>query len=234
MKMALFNMDGILFLLRWIHFIFGVIWIGLLYYFNFIQGEFFKEIEAGVKNIATQKLVPRALGWFRWGAMVTFLSGLFILTGTLHAGMPWHSSWFLLILIGAGFGTLMWFNVWFVIWPNQKTVIASANQVLSGGKPLEKAAVCGARALCASRTNVVFSFPMLFFMGAARHLGFDRDFSTVNFWPIGIVIALLALLLQINALKGKPGPMASVKGVIHVAVIFTAVVYLAVEFLSRI
>ena len=234
MKLALFNIDGVLFLLRWIHFIFGVIWIGLLYYFNFVQGEFFKEIDASAKNIAIQKLVPRALWWFRWGAMFTFLSGLFVFTGTLHTGFPWHSGWGLFILIGAGFGTLMWFNVWFVIWPNQKVVIASANQVISGGQPIAEAAARGARALTASRTNVVFSFPMLFFMGAARHLGMDRDFSIVRFRLIGAVIAILALLLQLNALKGKTGPMTTVKGVIHCGVIFTAVVYLAVEFLSRV
>lgn len=232
MELALFNMDGVLFLLRWIHFIFGIIWIGLLYYFNFVQGEFFKEIDAGVKNIATQKLVPRALWWFRWSAMFTFLSGLFVFTGSLHAGLPWHSGWGLLILIGAGFGTLMWLNVWFVIWPNQKVVIASANQVVSGGKPIADAAVRAARALVASRTNVVFSFPMLFFMGAARHLGINRDFAEVKFRFVLGVVALLALALQWNALKGKMGPMTTVRGVITCGVTLTAVVYLAVEVLT--
>ena len=77
--MALFSAAGIQFLLRWLHFLAGITWIGLLYYFNFVQGPFFAEADASTRSVATQKLVPRALWWFRWSAMVTFLSGLTIL-----------------------------------------------------------------------------------------------------------------------------------------------------------
>jgi uncharacterized membrane protein len=79
MDFAIFSMDGVLFLLRWFHFFFGIIWIGLLYYFNFVQGPFFTEIDAATKGTAVQKLVPRALWWFRFGAMYTFIMGLFTL-----------------------------------------------------------------------------------------------------------------------------------------------------------
>ena len=68
-------------LFRWAHVLFGITWIGLLYYFNFIQGEYFKEAEAGAKSDAVQKLAPRALWWFRWGAMFTFITGLVLLVG---------------------------------------------------------------------------------------------------------------------------------------------------------
>src|ERR1044071_6342975 len=73
--MALLSESGFLFLLRWIHFLSGVTWIGLLYYFNFVQTPFFAETEAPVRSGAQQKLLPRAMWWFRWGAMITFLSG---------------------------------------------------------------------------------------------------------------------------------------------------------------
>ena len=233
MDFALFNVDGILFLLRWVHFLAGITWIGLLYYFNFVQGEFFKEIEAGPKNVAISKLVPRALWWFRWSAMVTFIVGILLVTGTMHTGIPLKSSWGVLILIGGILGTVMWANVWFIIWPNQKVVIASATQVLGGGQPIADAAARGARAGLASRTNVLFSIPMLFFMGAARHLLIPRDFSTVNLMPLAIILGAIVLLLEINALKGKLGPLATVKGVIHMGVLLTAVFYVVVELTTR-
>lgn len=233
MDWALLNMNGVLFLFRWIHFVAGVIWIGLLYYFNFVQGEFFKEIEAGTKNIAISKLVPRALWWFRWTAMITFISGVFLILGTLHSGVPLVSSWGVLILIGGTLGTVMFLNVWLVIWPNQKVVIASAQQVLGGGKALDNAAACGAKAGLASRSNVLFSIPMLFFMGAGRHLILSRDLSQVNLWYLAISVGLVILLLEINSLKGKMGPMTTIRGVMTSGVLLTAVLYLLVEATTR-
>lgn len=229
MQFAIFNADGFLFLLRWVHFLAGVTWIGHLYYFNFVQGEFFKEIDAGVKNIALTKLAPKALWWFRWGAMITFLSGVLLIVGTLHTGVSLQSSWGVLILIGGLLGTLMFLNVWLVIWPAQKVVIASATQVLSGGQAIPEAAARGARALVASRTNVLFSIPMLFFMGAARHLNFGFDFSQVHFGFLAMLVGATLFLLQLNALKGKLGPMTTIKGVIHCGIALTIVFYLFVE-----
>src|SRR6059036_3182507 len=84
MLMALMNEAGWLFLLRWIHFLAGITWIGILYYFNFVQVPFFAETEAPVRTGAIQKLVPRALWWFRWGAMITFLAGLLMYLIRLH------------------------------------------------------------------------------------------------------------------------------------------------------
>ena len=94
MDFALFTTEGIQFVLRWLHFFFGVIWIGHLYYFNFVQGPFFNETDAGTKSNAIQKLVPRALWWFRWGAMGTFLSGLGILAiRGLVLSRRWDVAW---------------------------------------------------------------------------------------------------------------------------------------------
>ena len=102
------------FLFRWAHVLFGITWIGLLYYFNFIQGEYFKEAEAPAKADAMKKLAPRALWWFRWGAMFTFLTGL-VLIHRIGADMDIGGQ--PVIWVGALAGIFMFLNVWLIIWP---------------------------------------------------------------------------------------------------------------------
>lgn len=229
MDLALFSTTGLLFILRWFHFFFGIIWIGLLYYFNFVQGAFFNETDAPTKSNAIQKLVPRALWWFRWGAMFTFLTGWFIIFIEMNQteGIL-MTSWGILILIGAMLGTLMWANVWFVIWPNQKIVIQNAINTATGGQAIPGAADRGARALVASRTNVMFSIALLFFMGAAKHLPVIMAAGAKPHMPLGVILLIL-LGLEANALKGKTGPMTTVKGVIHCGFALTLVLYAIVE-----
>jgi uncharacterized membrane protein len=230
MDFALFSTDGFLFFLRWLHFYFGIIWIGLLYYFNYVQVPFMGEADAAAKSTVVQKLVPRALWWFRWGAMYTFVTGLLILMIRGHQGTfaVFSTSWGVSILTGALFATLMWANVWFVIWPNQKIVIQSATQAAGGGQALPNAAAAGARALVASRTNAMFSVPMLFYMGAASHLPVGTGESSCfgTYWAI---VGLIAAGLELNALKGKVGPMATVKGVITCGFVLAAAVYVIME-----
>ena len=230
--MEIFSVQGWDLLLRWIHFLAGITWIGLLYYFNFVQGEWFKETDASAKSAAIQKLVPRALWWFRWGAMFTFLAGFL----TLHSkGMQggwgiFASSWGILILTGSVLGTLMFLNVWLIIWPKQQIVIASNNQVAEGGEALPEAAECTAKAGLASRTNTLFSIPMLLFMGAASHYPLvvtEETNYSVLFWVLAIIIGLI----EVNAIIGKPGPMASVKGVIHSGVILSVILFGAITIL---
>ena len=220
---------GLELLLRWIHFLAGITWIGLLYYFNFVQGEWFKETDASSKTAAVQKLVPRALWWFRWAALFTFLAGaLTLINKGMHGGGGWTavyaSSWGIMILTGSALGTLMFLNVWLIIWPNQQVVIASTNKVADGGAALPEAAGGGAKAALASRTNTLFSIPMLLFMGAATHyplvLPVDTNFSGL-FWVLAIIIGLL----EVNGIVGKPGPMASVKGVITSGLVLTVVLF---------
>jgi len=229
--MALLSLDGFMFLLRWLHFFFGVMWIGHLYYFNFTQGTFMKQADAATKSGVLTKLLPEALWWFRWGAMWTFVTGL------LYMGLKGHqagtmsiysSSWGLAISIGALFGITMFLNVWLIIWPNQQIVMKSATLVAGGGAALPEAAGAGAKALLASRTNTLFSIPMLFFMGAASHLplAVTPDSKT------GIVWALVGLIwagCEFNAIKGKLGPIETVKGVITYGFVLTALLYAAVE-----
>lgn len=229
--MYLFTLDGIMFLLRWLHFFFGIMWIGHLYYFNFTQGSFMAEAEASVKSGVLTKLLPRALYWFRWGAMWTFVTGLLFmgLKGHVAGGMEiYSSSWGVSILIGALFGITMWFNVWFIIWPKQQIVIKSATQVASGGAALPEAAAAGAAALLASRTNTLFSVPMLFFMGAASHLPLAITPDT-NLSMVYALVGIVWAACQYNAIKGKLGPLTTVKGVITSGFVLTAVIYALVE-----
>jgi len=233
--MALLSESGFLFLLRWIHFLSGVTWIGLLYYFNFVQVPFFGETEAPVRSGAQQKLLPRALWWFRWGAMITFLSGLIYL---LHywlgkRGLADPQTW--VILLGGILGTIMWANVWFVIWPKNKLVIQNAIDTAAGKPANPAAAAAGARGGLASRTNVVFSIPMLLFMGSASHFPMPMPRSAPVFWALMLIIMAL---VEINALTGTPGkgaakPLATVKGTLWFGFILSVVFYLVFMVLGR-
>ncbi len=231
MNAALFTQEGLVMVLRWIHFMAGVTWIGHLYYFNFVQGAFLAEVDGPMKNTALSKLAPKALWWFRWGAMFTFLSGVAMLA---IAGQDFGSDFFntsygIFIFTGALMATLMFLNVWLIIWPNQKIIIANAENVLKGGQPNPEAAKCGPKALLASRTNVLFSIPMLFFMGASRHLTLNMaEGFTPSCALISVSVVILAL--QINGMKGKLGPLTTVKGVIHCGLGLLVVLYGLIEF----
>tara|TARA_R110002124_G_scaffold12197_26_gene58242 strand:+ start:3948 stop:4568 length:621 start_codon:yes stop_codon:yes gene_type:complete len=202
------------FIFRWAHVLFGIVWIGMLYYFNFVQTEYFKEAEAGAKSDAMKKLAPRALWWFRWGAMFTFLTGLVLLhvvgATTNFMGMP-------LITIGALAGTFMFLNVWLIIWPKQQIVLG-----LKEGDGPSSAAKAG----LASRTNTLLSAPMLFGMLGSKHL-YIEGVSDVGLYACLAII----VLLEANALFGKLGPMASVKGVIHCSLALTGVIWALLAFL---
>jgi uncharacterized membrane protein len=202
------------FIVRWFHVLFGIVWIGMLYYFNFVQTEYFKEAEAGAKADAMKKLAPRALWWFRWGALLTFLTGLslFYQVGAHSnpAGMP-------VIWMGVLAGTLMFLNVWLVIWPKQ--------QIVLGMKPGDGPAAA-AKAGLASRTNTLFSGPMLFGMLGSKHLYIEGAGANGL-----LACAVILLLLEVNALFGKTGPMTSVVGVVHMSVALTAVFWALLAFL---
>lgn len=226
---------GLEMLLRWGHLLGGITWIGLLYYFNFVQTEYFKEADASAKSDALQKLAPRALWWFRWGAVLTLLTGLgmFAVSAGRISSMD--------IYIGALLGIFMFTNVWLIIWPNQKIVIASAKQVAQGGAALPNAGDALAAAGLASRTNALFSIPMLFFMAASSHY----PHLTFKFLPF-IIAVVIILLLEYNgaylALKrfdivkklpaaGKMGPYASVGGVIHSGLGLAVILFLLLDLL---
>lgn len=230
---ALFSQQGIYFLVKWAHFLSGITWIGLLYYLNFIQGGFFASVDATVKNIAFQRLVPNVMWWFRYGALFTWLSGFIMLM--MWAGQIGHAEFFSTpagakISIGALMGTIMFLNVWGIIWRAQKILIANANALLSGGTALPEAAAAAPRALLASRTNVMLSVGMLFFMGAARNL--PNAFSGGSLTAFWIAIFVVLGAIELNAIKGKLGPLTTVKGVITCGFALTAVLYAIVATLA--
>jgi uncharacterized membrane protein len=223
MELALLQDNSLAFLFRWIHLLAGVAWIGLLWYFNFVQGEYFKVADASSKSDAIRNLVPRALWWFRWGAMFTFLSGIALLGAKQLTGYG--------IIVGAILGILMFLNVWLVIWPNQKIVIASAEKAAAGGEADPAAAGALGKAGLASRTNTLFSIPMLFFMASSIHLAqLATPVMSASIISLIVVFGII-LALEINGLKGKTGLMTSVKGVIHMGLLLTLVLYLAIELL---
>ena len=221
------------FLLRWIHFLGGITWIGLLYFFNLVNVQFQKEIDAATKAKANPPLLTRTLWWFRWGAIVTWLSGFLylgyfttagkeittnagpallvflviwsfaftVLSGVYRASiaggplkdgrvvavlvavvvivasvvMVWlargwgASNRAMSILVGGGIGTIMMMNVWMIIWPLQKKIIAATVAAAAGTPAPADQPKWARRAFLASRTNAWLSIPMLFFMGAASH-----------------------------------------------------------------
>lgn len=218
------------FVLRWFHFLAGITWIGLLYYFNFVQTPYFKSgADKAVVNAMTRGLVPTALWWFRWGAMFTFLTGwtiVFLRLGGAAPGGPMPHSSQTLILVGGLMGTVMWANVWFVIWPAQQVVIRSAEQVHAGGEPIPEAADLAARAGFASRTNTLLSFSLLLFMGAQSHASEFLPVGDSVGAFLGAAVALL-ILIELNVFFGNAAtrkPLGSVKGVI-IAGFVTAIVY---------
>jgi len=202
-------------LFRWGHILFGVTWIGLLYYFNFVQTEYVKEAEDSAKADVMQKLAPRALWWFRWAALFTFLTGLVLIwfiTGRLN----------LAITFGAIMGTIMMLNVWGIIWPNQKIVIG-----LSSGDKAKAAPKAG----LASRTNTLFSLPMLYFMVASTHAtpatngGLWSGEGDLAVSMTGFVVGLVIIAaIEANALWGKMnGAIQSVNAVITSSIVLTVI-----------
>ncbi len=210
------------FILRWLHLFFGVLWIGHLYYFNFTQGVFLNdpEVDASAKMALRRKLLPVALFYFRWGAMWTLVTGLVYyaflghLIGSFSVFLTSGHGW--TITVGAILGVTMWYNVWYVIWPNQKLVIQNAEGLAKGQPPLPEAGPAGIRANVASRTNTLLSIPVLFFMTTSRFLPLPVDPERTNFMLFWVLFGILWLAIEVNALKGQTYKvMTTVKQVIH-------------------
>ena len=200
-------------LFRWGHIVVGIAWIGLLYYFNFVQTEYVKKADPEAKKDVMQKLAPNALWWFRWAAFFTFLTGLYLLY--VQERMITTA-----IALGTLMGTIMMLNVWGIIWRNQKVVIG-----LKEGDAVK----AGAKAALASRTNTLLSLPMLYFMVSSAHGGtaayptsyllIDGYLST-GFWIVFVAV----LLIEFNAIFGKMYSMiTSVRSVIASSLVLTFV-----------
>jgi len=167
------------FIVRWLHVVSGVMWIGLLWYFNFVSTPTTPKIPEDLRPALGKYITPAALFWFRWAAMSTIILGtvLAVLNGyfkeavTLDiadANGAFSNTHYLLIGIGMWLGTIMWFNVWFVIWPNQQRSLNIDNAYPDLTKDARGSA--GKRAGMFSRINTLLSIPMLFCMVGAMHL----------------------------------------------------------------
>ena len=202
LAVVLFHRAGLAFGFRWLHILAGVCWIGLLWYFNLVQVPSFASFGAPARNEAIEKLASRALWWFRWAAVATALTGLLI-TG---ATQDYYKDFFkrpdgLSIFTGMIIALTMFANVWLVIWPNQKIVIANASRVLQGGEPLPEAAKAGRLAGMASRQNTFFSVAMIWFMTFTSHYSGAYDVSSGGKRAVYIILMLaIVAVLELNAL----------------------------------
>ena len=157
------------FVVRWLHIVSGVMWIGLLWYFNFVQIPSMPKIPDEQKPAISKVIAPAALFWFRWAAMSTIFFGLILawrndyLAQAYQLGVGMGVPRYTAIGFGMWLGTIMWFNVWFVIWPNQKKALGIVDAT-----PDEKKKA-GRTAMLFSRTNTMLSIPMLYCMAGAGH-----------------------------------------------------------------
>jgi len=188
---------------RWFHVLAGITWIGHLYFFNFVNLPFQGGLDKELKPKVNPPLVLRALFFFRWGAMWTFIFGLllFALIYWPHGGNLWDADggmsergmW---ILFGMLLGFIMWFNVWFVIWPRQQKILGA---MLGGPAAPPEAAP---QAALASKINTYLSAPMLWGMIAASH---------VNIWPMKVGTLGLAIVLGGGLIHGLYASSRKVK-----------------------
>ncbi len=187
------------FLGRYLHILFGITWIGLLYFFNVVQVPAYAQMEPSARSEALRKVTFRALWWFRWAAFFTFATGVWLLS--VSRLWDWKGQEGLAISIGALLATTMFLNVWGVIWRNQKINIASAEAVAAGGQADPRAAKAANAAGRASRVNTFFSIPMLFLMVFAAHFAGAYDDPTGGKIAGYLIIALVIwAVMELSAL----------------------------------
>ena len=149
---------------RWFHVFFGILWIGLLYYFNFVQIRVMPQIPAELKPAVSKYIAPEALFWFRWAALATWVVGValalhrgyLVQAFTLDAMNGFANKGVMLLGIGMWLATIMFFNVWAFIWPAQKIALG-----IKEGFDADAKAAAGKKAMLFSRTNTLLSIPML-------------------------------------------------------------------------
>jgi uncharacterized membrane protein len=197
---------------RYLHVLSGIVWIGLLYYFNFVQVPSFALMEAPARTEAIRKLASRALWWFRWGAVATAGFGILLILVAPDVGDYFKTAQGMAIFLAIIFALTMFANVWMFIWPNQKIIIGNAERVAAGQEPDPRLADAQRRSALASRTNVFLSLTMLFFMVVGGHGGFSRD---VDFFPSAgkrvfwyLLVLVWTAIVEANALGylGGTGP----------------------------
>src|ERR1043165_8164422 len=215
--LELFTRDGLWGAFRISHVIVAIMWMGLLWFFNFVQTPSYAEMDAAARNNAFDKLTWRAMWWFRWAAVATVGFGLVIIRGEggsdhVYSNDFWRSTAGVTLLIGILFGIVMLYNVWMVIWPAQQIVIANARNVQAGGEADPNAPAAARAGAMASRQNTIFSLPLLVFMVGtshfynASHFHGEIDKPSVGVWLVYLLIGVaVAAILEANALGKVSG-----------------------------
>ena len=180
--------NGLDFLFRYGHVASGVTWIGLLYFFNFVQVPAFAELSDGARSEALRKVTWRALWWFRYAALSTFLFGLALIFVKDEIGDYFDSAPGYAISTGMLFGITMFVNVWGIIWRNQKVVIGSAETVAAGGQANPDAPASAKRAARASRANTFMSFVMLWFMIYTPHVAGAQELQNEGLYMVLLLV----------------------------------------------
>ena len=199
------------FLIRWGHYVFGTLWMGLLYYFNLVHSPYVAMASEDALMDVNTKLVPRSMLWFRHGALLTFLTGAALLLLLLRREGWQHMP--LDILVGSAVATVMVANVWFIIWPNRALVIRSNESERDGGVADPRATLAARKAFMASRTNTLLSAPTLMLMLSNSHFTLgapraDDDGSILHVSAVALIANLaLVAVIEANAIWGRPGPL---------------------------
>src|SRR3954465_390878 len=213
--MAIFTRFGLQGAFTIAHVIVAIMWMGLLWFFNFVQTPAYAEMDGAARNNAFDKLTWRALWWFRWAAAATVAFGLLVIAiggSDKFSGDFWKSTPGVTLLIGILFGITMLYNVWMIIWPNQQIVIANARNVQAGGEADPNAPAAARAGAMASRQNTIFSLPLLVFMVGASHFYVFSHFKnqpnnpSVGLWILYLLIGVAVLvILEANALGKVSG-----------------------------
>src|SRR5476649_1683879 len=231
--MEIFHKYGLAGGFRILHVMSAVMWMGLLWFFNFVQTPAYAEMDPAARNNAFDKLTWRALWWFRWAAAATVAFGILVIAiggSDSYSGHFWRSTAGVTLLIGILFGVTMLYNVWMIIWPNQQIVIANARKVQGGGEADPNAPAAARAGAMASRQNTIFSLPLLVFMVGASHF-YALDHFSIRpggaKWFVFFIIGLAVLVvLELNALgkiSGRGNTGLNVIYETHINALYTGI-----------
>jgi uncharacterized membrane protein len=225
---------GLYFLSKYFHVLVGITWIGLLYFFNFVQVPAFAEMGVDARGEALRKITWRALWWFRWAAAATFVTGV-VMLGIAGGDFKMTTGRGAAIYMGALLATTMFLNVWGVIWRAQKINIGNSVSLAEGGPGIPGAAEAAKKGARASRVNVFFSIPMLFFMLFASHYSaLYGDFGTreggkvFGAWVVLLVIWAFAEASALGLIGGLDNAFNKLVFDDHRNTIYGGFIYLAI------
>jgi uncharacterized membrane protein len=214
--MQIFHQFGLSGAFRISHVIVAVMWMGLLWFFNFVQTPAFAEMDPQSRNVAMDKITWRALWWFRWAAAATVVFGLLIIAvGSMgkekvYTGDYWlKSAAGVTLLLGIVMGLVMAANVWMIIWPKQQIVIGNARNLIAGGEADPNAAAAGRAGAMASRQNTIFSLPLLVFMVGASHFYLGDHWTAtssgkcITYLIVGLILIAVLELNAVGKISGR-------------------------------